>query len=428
MTPAFALSFAIYCVLIEIVVWTALVPLFLARIAVGRATWRELRERLGAAPPPVPGGVLVHAVSAGEMRGVSPLIADAWPGRALMLTSGTRTGMAVAAELRHDHRRVQRTALLPWDRWAIRSWVRSLNVSAVVVSETEIWPGLFLACRAAAVPLFIVNGCLRRADVRRYRLIPWFFRSVLASVTWIGTQSADDRSAFIAIGAPANRVQVAGNLKVDVPSPHEGLPSRVSDELESGPILIAGSTHAPEEQWLAQQLPLLRRRYGLRAVIVPRDVARTNSVCRVVAAHSLAVVTWKTLSRRTAALHDWDVLVVDEFGWLARLYARATIVFLGGTVAHVGGHNIVEAAAFGKPIVVGPHVESIELMVRRMRKAKGIVCLPPGSAVDAFASACGALLDAPDQLAMIGEAGRRACAEESGAAARYGHAIRRRLA
>src|SRR5262245_17409573 len=215
------LASGVYAVVIEAVVWSALVPVAIAKMALGRSSARELRDRMGitAERPQRDRGqprILVHAVSAGEMNAARPLVSGlAARGCRVVLTTGTRAGLEAAAKLAAEQPCVERSVYLPWDRRAIRPWLRSIAPDAVIVIETEIWPNLFAVCRSLRVPLFIANGRIRVRDVRRYRIARGFFRHVLACAEWIGVQSPRERDAFIAIGAPPERVTVAGNLKFD---------------------------------------------------------------------------------------------------------------------------------------------------------------------------------------------------------------------
>lgn len=422
-------SSVVYSVGIEIVVWAILVPLTLGRIAAGRATWRELRQRLGWEARPLTGGLLIHAVSAGEMRAASALVARAWQPRPLMLTTGTPAGMIVAEQLVASHDRVKAAAFLPWDRYAIRSWLGSVDAAAVVVTETELWPNLFLACRTRGCPLFVVNGQLHARDARRYRLAPWFFRPVVSCASWIGTEDAAGGDAFVAIGAAPQRVEVVGSLKVDAPSERRALPPFVGDCLHALPVLVAGSTHDPEESWLIGSIRRLRERFGLRLVIAPRDVRRRAAIARMAAKQDLSAATWSELKRAApGAPLRWDVLVVDEFGWLPSLYARADIVFLGGTIAPVGGHNIAEPALLERPIVIGPHADRIASLVARLKDAGALVQLPANPTADSFVDACAGLLDQPERAVAMGRAAGRVCASLAGTVERYDRAIAERMA
>lgn len=329
--------FLVYDLLVTIVVWCVLVPWELVRGG------RALRERLGsvAMPPATGPRVVVHAVSVGEVMAAKPLIAALHArGAEVIVTTGNRAGRHVAESLAG----VQRVLWLPWDRSrALRRWLRALDVSAVAVVETEIWPALFRASRAAGVPLWIVSGRIYPRDVARYRLLRPFFARVLGCAAGIGAQDDVERARFIAIGADPSRVQLAGNLKFDGDAP-TAAPRR-------GAILLGGSTHAPEEEMLLRvHARLQRERPDLELILAPRDLRRA-----------------KTLPRADG------VTIVETFGVLSRMYAGAAVAFVGGTLATVGGHNVLEAIRGGAAVVVGPHLGHIESLVRPFGGAIAIV-------------------------------------------------------
>lgn len=410
----------VYSIAIELVVWIALVPLTLARIVAGRATKQELRERLGSGWLPSRARVLVHAISAGEMAAAEPLVARlCQTNERVLLSTGTHAGMASAARMAGTYRNVEACVFMPWDRWAARRWLQSLGFVRVVVMETEIWPNLFTACRASGIPLFIANGRIRSRDLPRYGAARGFFRPVLDCTAWIGAQTVRDRERFLAIGAPPDRVEVMGNLKFDAPLRRRMLPAGVDANRDARPLLVAGSTHAPEERWLFQCLNRLR--HGgrhVRLVVVPRNIGRSAAVIRVARRQWLTAIRWSAWRESGSRKASWDVLVVDEFGWLTSFYEHADIAFVGGTLAPVGGHNVIEAAALGRPVIVGPHVDDIAAVVEELEAAGGIVRLPAGNPAEALAAACEELLDQPERRNEIGSAARAVCQRASGATER----------
>src|SRR5206468_3854200 len=151
---------------------------------------------------------------------------------------------------------------------------------------------------------------------------PWYFRPVLACASWIGTQEAAGRDAFVAIGATSNRVEVVGDLKTDAPVSRRVLPASISSQLMASRVLVAGSTHHPEESWLLDETVRLRREWDLRLVLAPRDIRRTTAIAGAAAARQLRCTTWSAVAALGAGCNSplsWDVLVVDVFGWLPAL-------------------------------------------------------------------------------------------------------------
>lgn len=430
MSGWFRVALGVYAGGMEIVVWTVLVPMTLCRIAARRTTVRELRQRLRGSVPTAP-CILVHGISAGEMAAADPLVRRiGLSGRRVLLSTGTRAGMVMARRLAEAHPSVVGCVWVPWDRRAVRGWLQSFAPLAVVVMETEIWPNLFAACGALGIPLFIANGRVRKRDVRRYRMARGFFRPVLASARWIGAQSARDRDAFVSMGAGPSTVEIAGNLKFDVRGSAPQLPPGLGCDLVDGCLLVAGSTHAPEEEWLLGCLLRLRREgRRMRMVLAPRDARRAARIRNIAQRRSFAVSTWSTLQRSGAAAdRSWDVLILDEYGWLASFYEHADIVFVGGTLAPVGGHNVIEPARLGRPVIVGPYLDDIESIVERLEAAGAIIRVSARDPAAALADACRALLDDPDRARAIGSAARAVCVRHAGAADSCWRAISEQMA
>jgi 3-deoxy-D-manno-octulosonic-acid transferase len=424
-----------YSIAIEAVVWFAIAPVLWLQSVFTRAGHAELRQRLAwDAPPAVaptslaPRPVLIHAVSAGEMNAAAPL-ASALAGHAggIMLSTGTAAGLATARRLQREHPAIAGALYLPWDRRAIRRWLRALAPAAIVVVETEIWPNLFTACRELGIPLFIANGRIRPRDRWKYRLGRWFFRDVLESAAWIGVQTDSEREAFIDIGAPPARVQVAGNLKFDAALASVAESPVLTPASDSRPLVVAGSTHHPEERWLLECAQLMAGDgVRVRLVVAPRDTVRAGAVARLARAHGLRPLTWSEWSANKAAA--WDVLILDQYGPLRACYAGADVVVMGGTFVQVGGHNLLEAAAAAKPILVGPYVSEISALVEPFARAGAVMQLSGADPARSLADACRTLFADPEQARRMGEAAREACRTGAGSADRHARVILERLA
>ena len=424
----------IYSLAIDAVVWFALAPALWVRSLVTRAGLTELRQRLGWGEPrrssPEPSAtrpVLVHAVSVGEMNAAAPLVAALGiDGRRVLLTTGTAAGLHTAVRLAREQSNVDGCLYLPWDRRAVRRWLRDLAPSAVIVVETEIWPNFFIACKELKIPLFIANGRIRPGDVWKYRLAPAFFRAVLDSAAWIGVQSTRERDAFVAIGASAARVAVTGNLKFDAARSARFEAAVLERDAEGRRLVVAGSTHDPEERWLLECARTLSGNgHRIRLVIAPRDVARAAAVSRLARALGFLPLTWSEWSGHTA--RPWDVLVLDQYGTLASCYTGADVVIIGGTFVPVGGHNILEAAAAARPILVGPHVDEIAAVIAPFEAAGALMRVPGADPARSLADACRTLFVDPERARLMGEAASEICRQGKGSAARHARAIAARL-
>ncbi len=392
-----------------------------ARIALLRgAGASERAERLGAAPPPCgPGRLLLHAVSAGEMTAAWALAAEierTAPGVKLLLTTGTSEGRIVAERAREACRAVEAVSFLPWDRpAAVRRWLSRLAPSAVVTVEAELWPGLYLGARSLGIPVAVASGRLRPGEARRYALLGRFFRPV------VGRGLVDRR----ALGSGPREV----SLDRREPCPRRrdrrpearrpGAERRRCDRaweahLGSGPpLLVAASTHAPEEELLLAAVKRLRGEgVDVRLALAPRRVARAGEVER------LARGAGFETRRLSGSPGPAPVLVVDTFGLLSSLWPHAAVGFLGGTLAPVGGHSPVDAAEAGVPLVAGPSLDGVRELADTLRTAGALVDVGGDGAADGLDGGAGA---APLRRGRPPSPGR-------GGAPRARHAPRRRRA
>ena len=308
--------------------------------------------------------IWVHAVSVGEVLSARPLISELrarYPKLRLFLSTTTLTGQQLARRSVSD---VDAVFYFPFD-WTFTAR-RTLNVvkpRLFVMIETEIWPNLLRECRRRGIKTVIVNGRISYRSFPRYRMIRPFIKRVLADIDRFCVQGEETSRRLIELGADPARISVTGSLKFDalerLPTPGRG-PERVLRFFrvpQNRPVIIAGSTLKGEEE------PVIRAFNRLRAagtsamlIIAARHPERFTDVERLCRQEGLVVV------RRTELPIDAepraDAVVLDTIGELAQLYQIATVVFVGGSLVPAGGHNILEPALYGKPIVFGPHMEN----------------------------------------------------------------------
>lgn len=366
--------------------------------------------------------MVIHAVSAGEMAAAEPIIAalaESRPDIGVVLTTCCADGRAVAERIRERRPTVEGITWMPWDSiGSIQGWLSRLGPDLVVVVETEIWPGLFFACRDLGVPLCIADGRIYPRDVWRYRLALPFFRRVLDCVSWIGAQSVAERDRFVAIGARPERVDVVGNPKYEVALPSPSGDDRVRRLADAGAIVVAGSTHEPEERWVLGAFNGLRHDFPeLRLVLAPRKIERAARVLGHVAEFAFRPVSWSTWGGGDVA---WDVLILDQLGWLTEVYGCARVIVIGGTFIDHGGQNPIEAAARGLPVIMGPSVQNFDEIVGDLEGAGGLVRVADASGLE---GALRGLLGDPGRAVGIGDAARRCVAAHQGVAGRYAAAL-----
>ena len=371
------LLYAAYSAGVSLAIWLVLVPWTLVRFCSGAASWSELRQRLGCARSRLAKTgprILIHAVSVGEMVAADVLVGALVRlirGIQVILTSGNRSGLEAGRRLQLKYPQVEEVWLLPWDRRrSVGKWLGDMRPDLVAVVETELWPNLFLSCRKLGIPLCLVNGRIYPRDVAAYRVARTFFKPALDSVGRFWVQSEAERERFCSIGADPQKISVAANLKFDAAlEPGAGLDLGLARQ----PVVVAGSTHAPEEEWILDATSTLRRDFpGLLLVLAPRHLRRTSSICSLVSRRGLSVARFSELGSRPV---DSDVLILDRMGALGSFYQFADVAVIGGSLAKCGGHNLLEPAARACSIVMGPHYEHFQDIVEEFRRAQAFVLL-----------------------------------------------------
>jgi 3-deoxy-D-manno-octulosonic-acid transferase len=386
------------------------------------------RERLGSLSPIPNDGrpvVWIHCVSVGEAQAARPLvkgIRKRFPNHLIAISTTTLTGQNLAREVfNHDAARV---FYFPFDwRWVVRRTLKAVNPTIVLVMETELWPGFLRECKQQQIPVAIVNGRLSEQSFRRYRLIKIFMKRVLSSLSLAIMQTEADANRLRALGMHQGKTFVSGNLKFDAGTmrANDSLAKEFRERFhltEEFPLILAASTHASEEVLILNSFRqvILRGEWKPRLMIAPRHPERFAEVADLLKASGLDWV------RRTALPDPRDrqaeIVLLDSIGELNSIYSLASIVFVGGSIAKSGGHNILEPAAVGAPVIVGPHTYNFQSIVETFVKAGAIVQLQPMSDSAAIVALTGViselLANSPRRL-EIGALARSLVNENQGA-------------
>ena len=324
-----------------------------------RAYWHRIPERFGFVPPLAASRVMwIHAVSVGEVRAAVPLVralTKRYPEHRLLITTTTPTGAATVTSVFEDvdHRYV------PYDLpSAVTRFLDRTHPAIAIVMETELWPNTFRLCKARAIPVCVVNVRMSEAAMHRYLRVARFTRATLANTTVLAAQSTADAERLRTLGAPAAAVHVTGSVKFEL-----NLPASLREAAEvlrgqwgrDRPVWLAASTHEGEEEFvLAARAQLTRRFPDHLLVIVPRHPERFAQAARVAKKAGCRVALWS--ERRGPIPHEVDVVIGDTMGELQLFYAAADVAFVGGSLVSTGGHNLLEGAAVGTPVVFGPHM------------------------------------------------------------------------
>jgi 3-deoxy-D-manno-octulosonic-acid transferase len=300
--------------------------------------------------------VWVHGASVGESLAALPLH-DALRARgfATLASTTTVTGRAVLRQRRGE----LPVALAPLDHpWCTARALDRARPRALVLVETELWPSLTAAAARRGVPVVAVSARLSDRSFPRYRRLAFALRPTLRRLAAVGARSREDAERFVALGVPAARVEVTGDLKLEPPREPPPLAADLAAFLGERPLFVAGSTHAGEEAaGLAALAALAAAAPDAALVLAPRHPDRFDAVERVV--HDAG----RRVHRRSrlavgARLGAGEVLLLDTLGELAAVYGCARVAFVGGSLAPVGGHNVLEPVAAGAPVLFGPHTEN----------------------------------------------------------------------
>jgi 3-deoxy-D-manno-octulosonic-acid transferase len=365
--------------------------------------------------------IWIHAVSVGEVLTARALIADLkhrYPQLRIFLSTTTLGGQQVA---RRNVQDVDAVFYFPFDlAFIVRRTLRLVKPRVFIMMETEIWPNLLRACKTLGVATVMVNGRISARSYPRYRLVRPFMRNVLMHVDKFCMQSEESARRIIDIGADPAKVTVTGSLKfdsLDVPgaSTIEGRgQNRVLRyfRMTSGrPVIVAGSTMRGEEEPLLQTFRRLKSSVtNPLLVLAPRNPERFSEVVQMSRTH--AFVTVRRSDLPIDAEPRAEVVVLDTVGELAQVYQIATAVFVGGSLVDTGGHNILEPAVFGKPIVFGPHMQNFKEIAATFIAHDAAVQIPNARALE---DALLALLIDPVRRARLGAAARALVESNRGA-------------
>ena len=392
-----------------------------------RLLWRSIkapayrcrwRERFAFYNKKFPQGVIwFHAVSVGEAEALFPLVRKIQKQHSdakLLITTTTPTGSArVKAVMQETVTHVY----LPYDiPDAVNRFMKCFKPKLAVIIETEIWPNLFAYCGKNNIPLYIINARLSEKSSRGYQKIPSLVHSALAQINLIATQTQEDANRFIAIGADSENVKILGNLKFDVEIPQSTIEQglRIKTDFFGGRFVwLIASTHKDEEAIFLEIYKEIKQRIPeLLLVIVPRNPERFTDVKKLCEQFQLGVVM------RTAGdsvNSGTDVYLVDTMGELKMLYAASDVAFVGGSMVPKGGHNILEAAAVGVPVMFGPYMVNFnEIACGVLSQSAAIQCQNKDELVNAIV----ALYEQPVYRKSLAEKGVKFVRQNQGAIAR----------
>ena len=402
--------------LYNLLIYLLLIPFacyWLLRGVGNRTYFDSLGQRFGFGYPKIDSCIWLHAVSVGEVQAAVPLIhalKDRFPDRQLLITVVTPTGAARVRSLFGDSVQL---CYMPFEfPNAIRSFFKAVNPEAALIMETEIWPNLYRACGIRQIPLILVSARISPKSVPGYRKFLPLIRATLSHGIVIAAQSQPDADRFLALGADPDRTCVMGNIKFDVePDPDVISKGKVAREELFGdrPVWIAASTHEGEEELVLDVHRELRARHpDLLLVLVPRHPERFKAVGDLVESMGFSLVA--RTARQPAG--DASVFLCDTMGEVPMFYVASDVAFVAGSLVPIGGHNLLEPAMLGIPIVTGPHnfnAQDVADLFVELGACRRV------ADTDELVTTVSELLSDPEQAARLGSTGRSVLDENRGA-------------
>ncbi|AEY00398.1 3-deoxy-D-manno-octulosonic-acid transferase [Oceanimonas sp. GK1] len=335
---------------------------------------RRWPEHMGLVPSPRgKRPVWLHAVSVGEVVAATPLLKAlkaAYPDLPVLVTTTTRTGSDQVAKLGAlvEHR------YAPLDfPWAVALFMRRIQPRALLIMETELWPNWLTACGQRTLPVMVLNARLSARSAEKYRRFHGIFRLLSNNITHIACQYQDDADRFAALGVPESRLSVTGSIKFDIDYDDEVRRQGAALRAQLGskrPVWIAASTHEGEDEQLLNAHRILLQRFpDALLMLVPRHPQRFEQVAALIQKEGF------TLHRRTQdeTVTEPQVYLGDTMGELPLMLAAADVAFVGGSLIERGGHNLLEPAALGKPVLTGPSVFNFSDIYQRLDSKNALI-------------------------------------------------------
>ena len=373
-----------------------------------------LKERLGISEY-TNADIWVHAVSVGEVMAALPFLTSLkkeFPAIKIVLSTATYTGQKIARE---KFPSADRTMYIPWDTWlTISKAVRTIKPKIFITIETELWPALFSTLKKNGSRIVLLNGRISPESFKGYKLIKPFMKKVLSYLDFIYMQGETDAERIVTIGADKKKAGIMGNFKFDIEL----------DKKESvnwmdgvkGKILLAGSTHKGEEEIVLDAYEEVKKSFpDLKLILAPRHPERFNEAEEILKRRNLNSIrrTDFTVDSSQFTVHSQqtDIILLDTIGELSRLFSKADVTFIGGSLLPFGGHNILEPAYWGKPSIFGPHMENFPIAKDFLMEGAAIMVKEPGG----LAAAIKDLLENTEKAEHMGQKAKGIIDKNTGA-------------
>ena len=360
--------------------------------------------------------IWLHAVSLGEVSTCKSLIKQLslrFPQKIILITTITDTGRALARSLSNDN---ILSLYMPFDfSFLIRPFFKKVKPKFLILIETELWPNLLYYAEKSKIPVLVLNARLSDRSFGKYRLFSWFVRKLVRCVKMFCVQSDIDRARFLQLGIKNERIKVTGNMKFDA---IEEMDSKQLSELtvlkseislkQNDFFIVAGSTHNKEEEYILDVFVELKKEFpDLRLLIAPRHLERINLIEGLIEGRGMSS---QRLSQVQPTSKD-SILLLDTIGRLRLIYSFANLVFMGGSLVAVGGHNILEPAFFEKPILVGPYMHNFRTITQLFLSNNALIQVKDS---DELKVKMRELISSEDKLAALGKAAKSVLVSRQG--------------
>ena len=292
-----------------------------------------------------------HAVSLGEVIGSQPLINKLSEHFDIVITTTTPTGLRRAKEIFPEQIVIH---YAPWDFVLfINRFLNFYKPHAILIFETEIWPSMIARAFHKSIPLYLVNGRLSHKSYRAYAVSSWLLKDTLKQITYSFVQTSKHKERFLKLGIEENRIEAVGSVKFDISNTD-------IDPIEAAPFILGASTHPGEEEILLNAYKRLQDNKNIKLFLCPRHTERGGEIAK-----QAGIMGFKAKLYSDLGSEDYDVCIINRTGLLSGFYASSLMSFVGGSLVPRGGHNLIEPAALGSPIIIGPHTFNFEDIVHQ---------------------------------------------------------------
>ena len=383
---------------------------------------RRRFERFGfVAPPPATGGYLFHCVSVGEVVAASCLIKKIMqqePNTQITVTTTTPTG---SARVRAIFGNQVHHFYLPYDlHMAMAGMLRRVKPKAVLITEVELWPNLIHVCWRKCIPVMVINARMTDRSARRYKKVGILFEPMLGKLSHVCAQGQRDYDNYRFLGMPSDRLSLTNNIKFDQAANAKPAAMPFMHLNNARPVLVAGSTHDPEEKVLLSVLHRLLPEFpDVLLILVPRHPERFAAVEKMLAEAGVHYVCSEAAGQVPA---HCQVVLLNEMGRLNEAYQVANIAFVGGSLADRGGHNALEPAAVAVPVIMGPHTYNNPVICAYLEQCGALTLV---NSDEDMATLCRTWLTDPEVAKKAGLAGRQVLEDNRGALQKTWNEIQR---